>query len=199
MLHPAVKPGVTQRYGIGLFATKPIPVGSVVWHPSLQSLQVTPAEAACLPELTALWLDELGYRLSNGNTILPAGGACFFNHSCAPNIVDTGLDFGIAVRNLEPGEELTLDYTSFIFDPPFEFRCRCDAASCRGTVTNGGPPACPTHLPVAAIRQILQRPQPLRRSLLASSRSFAEIVAGAEVPHPRSICDPPQLSGAGTR
>ena len=57
------------------------------------------------------------------------------NHSCQPNTAYEGLDI-IALRNIEKGEELTLDYASFLDDEHMEpFQCRCGAPNCRGLIT----------------------------------------------------------------
>jgi D-ala D-ala ligase C-terminus/SET domain len=57
------------------------------------------------------------------------------NHSCQPNTSYEGLNIK-ALRNIENGEELTLDYASFLDDEHMEpFQCRCGASNCRGLIT----------------------------------------------------------------
>jgi SET domain-containing protein len=62
-------------------------------------------------------------------------GTHYINHSCAPNSYMKTL-YGhilfIALRDIHPGEEITLDYVSTYH--PDEKRCHCKAASCRGTI-----------------------------------------------------------------
>jgi D-alanine-D-alanine ligase len=55
------------------------------------------------------------------------------NHSCDPNTWLEGLDL-VARRAIPEGEELTVDYATFMGEsmPPFE--CGCGTADCRGTV-----------------------------------------------------------------
>lgn len=67
-----------------------------------------------------------------------AGGdaTAYINHSCAPNafmrIVPGGKVAFFALRDIEPGEEITLDYVESYH--PDTYRCRCGAPGCRGTI-----------------------------------------------------------------
>jgi uncharacterized protein len=58
----------------------------------------------------------------------------FVNHSCEPNLGFSGNVVLVAMREIGPGEELTVDYC--LFDcAPEPMTCRCGTPSCRGTVT----------------------------------------------------------------
>lgn len=66
-------------------------------------------------------------------------GAQYVNHSCEPNCfikVLYGHVLFIALRDIEPGEELTCDYVESYH--PDTYRCRCGAARCRGTINLRG-------------------------------------------------------------
>ncbi len=56
------------------------------------------------------------------------------NHSCDPNTAYEGLNV-VALRNISKGEELTLNYASFLDEHMEPFNCRCGAANCCGRVT----------------------------------------------------------------
>lgn len=56
------------------------------------------------------------------------------NHSCAANTICHGLNV-IALRYIEAGEELTLDYAHFLGESAEEFNCRCGAPNCRGQIS----------------------------------------------------------------
>ncbi len=56
------------------------------------------------------------------------------NHSCLPNTAYDGLNVK-AVRLIEAGEELTLDYTLFLDENMTAFKCTCSAPNCRGLIT----------------------------------------------------------------
>lgn len=62
--------------------------------------------------------------------------ACFFNHSCDPNIIEEVDDkkrIGYALKTIKKGDELTLDYRLSAFDD-WELRCNCGASNCQGVI-----------------------------------------------------------------
>jgi SET domain len=56
------------------------------------------------------------------------------NHSCEPNTAYKGLNV-YAIRPIAKGEELTLDYTSFLSTDMEPFMCQCQSENCKGLVT----------------------------------------------------------------
>jgi hypothetical protein len=62
-------------------------------------------------------------------------GTHYINHSCQPNafmkIVYDHILF-IALRDIRPGEEITIDYESTLH--PDSKRCSCRTQNCRGTI-----------------------------------------------------------------
>ena len=72
--------------------------------------------------------------------------ARFINHSCEPNCETEVADGGIwirAIRNIQPGVELTYDYSLEIEKRPSrkrraQYACRCGARKCRGTMLAEG-------------------------------------------------------------
>lgn len=62
-------------------------------------------------------------------------GAQYINHSCDPNCVARivrGHILYVSLRDIKPGEELTIDYH---FDKNVEkVPCKCGAVECRGTI-----------------------------------------------------------------
>jgi uncharacterized protein len=58
----------------------------------------------------------------------------FLNHSCEPNVGFAGNVILVAMRDISPGEELTIDYALFD-DDEGEMPCQCGTASCRGTIS----------------------------------------------------------------
>ncbi|HLP15084.1 MAG TPA: SET domain-containing protein-lysine N-methyltransferase [Bacteroidota bacterium] len=79
------------------------------------------------------WLDDDnvidGYE--HGNVLK------YLNHSCTPNCtyeISDGRIKIFALREIEPGEELTIDYD---YDPDTELeKCLCGAEYCRGFINN---------------------------------------------------------------
>ena len=62
-------------------------------------------------------------------------GTHYINHSCEPNcymkILHGRVQF-YALRDIHPGEEITLDYISTLHSD--KKRCSCRSAKCRGTI-----------------------------------------------------------------
>ena len=56
------------------------------------------------------------------------------NHSCDPNTTYEGLNV-VALRNITKGEELTLNYATFLDENMEPFNCQCGSANCCGFVT----------------------------------------------------------------
>ncbi len=62
-------------------------------------------------------------------------GTEYINHSCRPNCfmrIIHGHVIFFALRDILPGEEITLDYVDSYH--PNSKRCRCGAPACRGTI-----------------------------------------------------------------
>jgi len=62
------------------------------------------------------------------------GSMVFSNHSCEPNIGVRGQIVFVAMRDIEPGEELTHDWAT-TDDDDYRLECRCGAPSCRRLIT----------------------------------------------------------------
>ena len=56
------------------------------------------------------------------------------NHCCDPNTGFDGLNV-LAIKNINEGDELTLDYTAFLDENMEPFQCRCNSANCRGEIS----------------------------------------------------------------
>ena len=116
----------TADRGRGLFATRPIAAGSLLmemkgWLAKGSELQVS---WLCLQVDHDLWL------CSNGDLLDDCG-----NHSCEPNagFVD-GRPVLFALRDVEPGEEITWDYSTSLSETGWALDCRCGSPKCRGVV-----------------------------------------------------------------
>ena len=55
------------------------------------------------------------------------------NHSCDPNTTYNGLNV-VTIRKIAKGEELTLDYATFLDKNMEPFHCLCGAPNCRGLI-----------------------------------------------------------------
>jgi SET domain-containing protein len=62
-------------------------------------------------------------------------GTHYINHSCEPNAYMKTLRghmLFFALRDIKPGDEITIDYEQTLH--PDSKRCRCGAGKCRGTI-----------------------------------------------------------------
>jgi uncharacterized protein len=62
------------------------------------------------------------------------GSMLYVNHSCDPNLALQGQIVLVAMRDIAPGEELTIDWAT-TDDLDYELVCNCGSAYCRGTIT----------------------------------------------------------------
>lgn len=121
-----------EKGGYSVIADSPIAAGEllVVWGGDI----VDEARFALLSErerMHSIQVEEGLYQVSPRD---PEPGD-FVNHSCEPN---AGLGSSItliAMRNINPGEEICFDYAMSDGTPYDEFDCQCGSALCRGRVT----------------------------------------------------------------
>lgn len=103
-------------HGTGLFAQLPIERGTEVWKYNRVIDRHIPRTAfRNLPEIAKEFVHHYAY-LSVRGWILPGDNARFINHSDDhPNISSTEPPFAsdYAARDIEQGEELTIDYAIF--------------------------------------------------------------------------------------
>jgi SET domain-containing protein len=188
MLLTSIVARPSPAHGLGLFASEPIPRGTVVWHPCARCPVLSPQARSSLGRSQLGQLEEYGYYLEDGDVILPCGLTFLHNHSCEANVLDHGLDFGIAVRDIPAGAEVTLDYRTFVSDPGWEVQCTCGAEGCAGLI---GPARRLDGLTdvwsekvAGALAALYGVPQPLGESLTASSRAYAASGTAGFAPDP---------------
>jgi SET domain-containing protein len=79
---------------------------------------------------------EYTFQVDYDRYILPEKGSFgwFLNHSCEPNCVIVGRTRILALRTIEPGEELAIDYSTNVGWDGFAMRCSCGSPACRGVI-----------------------------------------------------------------
>lgn len=118
--------------GIGVFAVEPIAAGSTVI--AFGGFVVNRSQLHALPESQqrhTLQIDDDLFLTGP----LASEPADFINHGCTPNCGLFGATILVAMRAIEPGEELTFDYATCDGEPYDEFECQCGSPRCRGKVT----------------------------------------------------------------
>ena len=132
MIHPhtELRPA-DPRVGYGVFATRRIPRGTISWVHDALDQTFTPDEVARLVPLLRNAVEHFAYLELTGAYVLCWDHARYNNHACRPAIRTVG-DFDIVVRDIEAGDELTIEYA--VVNVRVGFICVCGDAHCRGTV-----------------------------------------------------------------
>ncbi|MDQ5897181.1 MAG: uncharacterized protein QG612_1267 [Pseudomonadota bacterium] len=133
MLHPDTQlRWIDDVIGYGVFVTRPIPRGTVVWVRCALDIALTPAQCAELPPAHQATLAHFGYLDATGDTILCWDHGRYINHSCQPAMLSLGDEAEIAPRDLAAGEQLTCEYALCNIVQPLS--CRCGVPQCRGLI-----------------------------------------------------------------
>jgi uncharacterized protein len=126
MMLVKAKTGPSAIHGIGLFAKEFIAEGTKVWEFTEGfDLVLTKEQVASLSEASQEQFFNYAYlSKKSGKYILCSDDARFFNHEKPSNIVCRVPEEGaidalecFAVRNIQPGEEITNNYEEFDADP----------------------------------------------------------------------------------
>lgn len=163
MIHPDTELRfVNPQIGYGVFATRLIPKGTITWVRDRLDQAFTPAAIEQLPAAYQDILLKYSFIDGRGCFVLCWDHARFVNHSCEPTCRSAGYDFEVAIRDIQPGEELTDDYGSLNLE--WDFECSCGLATCRLRVRPGDLLSFAADWDVIVsepFRQILAVPQPL--------------------------------------
>jgi uncharacterized protein len=121
MIHPDTELRfINEKIGYGVVATKLIPKGTITWALDKLDRIYTPQDIAKMEPVYQQIMEKYSYRNPQGNHILCWDNARFINHSSHANCITTAYEFEIAVRDIQPGEELTDDYGYLNIEEPFE-------------------------------------------------------------------------------
>lgn len=133
MIHPATELRyISPSIGFGVFATALIPQGTIVYVQDALEI-VLPADHPLLTaDIYQPILDKYSTVEKDGSRLLSWDIARYVNHGCQSNALSTGYGFEIAVRDIQPGEEITDDYG--LFNLPYDMPCACGHPKCRGSV-----------------------------------------------------------------
>lgn len=128
-LSPKVEPfAFPDKGGFGVRAVSFIPAGELIvfWGGDI----VTGEQLATLP------LDRQihGIQVHDNLFQVPSGDAQpgdYVNHSCEPNVGLNSPISLVAMRDIQPGEEICFDYAMSDSTPYDDFDCACGTPSCR--------------------------------------------------------------------
>lgn len=131
-ISPKIRIGQSKIHGMGMFAKTIIRPGEIVFIKGghiLMRNEIFSSETigSYLP------IDDdifLAARSMDEEPLIKL----FVNHSCDPNCGLRGEITFIAMREINPGEELTIDY-AMIDNEKYEFICTCGSDICRKIIT----------------------------------------------------------------
>lgn len=135
-IHQSLAVVRTERCGFGVIATAPIAAKTTVVV--FAGIVLTQSEFDDLSHEMQNFpfqiADDLFLGPRDENDI---GVGERINHSCAPNVGFSGAIALVTLRDIEAGEELTLDYATCVAsnDDAFAMHCECGAPGCRSKVT----------------------------------------------------------------
>jgi uncharacterized protein len=132
----ALRIGDAGKKGRGVFAAKRIEAGEEIWDYAGKEESIHD-----IPE--DLW--RYCFQVDYDTYVVPERGSVgwYINHSCEPNCVILGRTRVVALRRIEPGEEVTFDYSTNVGWDGFSMECACGAKGCRKVVKSY------SHLPEA--------------------------------------------------
>lgn len=130
MIHPHTQLRlINDTVGYGVFATQFIPKGTIVYVKDSMEIEISPTQYLLYqPEMQEAiekysYIDERGYRIISWDF------GKYVNHCCNCNSISTGYGFEIAIRDIQPGEQITDEYG--IFNLQEEMILECGFAACR--------------------------------------------------------------------
>lgn len=184
MIHPDTELRfIRQEIGWGVFATKRIPCGTITWTLCHFDRVFTPSEVTSMSAEYREILGTYSYIDGDGNFVLCWDHARFINHACDATSLALGNNTEIAVRDIEPDEQITCEYG--VLNLTSSLECRCGAPNCRGLI-RGDDALRYGHVWDAAVRDALPRVSRVRQPLwpfVKDREALAAILEGrAQVP-----------------
>jgi hypothetical protein len=131
---PKTEVGPSPIHGQGLFARQAIARDEIV---AVKGGHVLTREEWAALEPT---LGAADVQIAEDLFIAPVrpdhrpGSMLYTNHSCDPNLAIQGQIVLVAMRDITPGEELTIDWAT-TDDGDYELDCHCGSPRCRRVVT----------------------------------------------------------------
>lgn len=120
MIHPHTElKFISREVGYGVVATETIPAGTITWVLDKLDREFSPLEIQAMAPIYQELLDTYTFRNNKGYYILCWDNGRYVNHSFNSNCLTTAYDFEIAIRDIQPGEQLTDDYGYLNISRPF--------------------------------------------------------------------------------
>ncbi|MCB0585223.1 MAG: SET domain-containing protein [Phaeodactylibacter sp.] len=136
MIHPHTRiQFINDEIGYGVFATHFLPKGTITYVKDSLEMEITPEDfenySAAMQEV----IEKYSYIDERGVRIVSWDFAKYVNHCCNCNTMSTGYGFEIAIRDIQPGEQITDEYG--IFNIGRDMELQCHYSNCRRRVGPG--------------------------------------------------------------
>ncbi len=120
MIHPHTELRfISDEMGYGVFATQLLPKGTITWVQDAFDREFTERQIQQMDPIHRELAEMYCFRNSKGNYVLCWDHGRFVNHSFRANCFTTPYNFEVALRDIQPGEELTDDYGYLNISAPF--------------------------------------------------------------------------------
>jgi hypothetical protein len=134
-LHPGVEVRESPIEGRGLFATEPLPSGTVVARLGGRLVDTAGLHAEFAAAAGTSYVDTITVLPDMHLLLPPRRPVGFGNHSCDPALWHVDAYTLAARRDIAAGDEVTVDYATQTAAADFSMECHCRSELCRGTVT----------------------------------------------------------------
>lgn len=111
---------INEVIGYGVVAKKFIPCGTITWVQDDLDRVFSATEVENLHSKIQEQLEKFSFRNNKGYLVLCWDQAKYVNHSFNANCLSSAYDFEVAVRDIQPGEQLTDDYGYLNISEPFK-------------------------------------------------------------------------------
>jgi hypothetical protein len=133
-LNPKLEVRDTAQCGKGNFAIRDIDKGELLMIHG--GWIMTRAEETALPEP----YNDYGLPITEDLVLYSREDDTFINHSCDPNAGYKGQIFLVAMRDIEAGDEICIDYATILHASegvkPYRLKCFCGSENCRDVITD---------------------------------------------------------------
>jgi hypothetical protein len=130
MMHPDSElKYINDVVGYGVFAKALIPEGSITYVKDSLEIEISPEDYERHSSVMQDVIEKYSYIDQKGNRIISWDFAKYVNHCCNCNSMSTGYGFEIALRDIQPGEQITDEYG--LFNVKQDINLVCDQPHCR--------------------------------------------------------------------
>ena len=120
MIHPHTElKYINEEIGHGVFATKPIPAGTIIWAQDKLDRVFSLADLEKMEPVYRSIVENYTFRNSSGQYIFCWDNGKYINHSFKSNCMSTPYEFEIAICDMQPGDQITDDYGYLNIIEPF--------------------------------------------------------------------------------